>query len=164
MDDGRGPGKFKCKFTPLDDARLSDAVRRCGTGSWAVVARQVPGRNARQCRERWANYVNPTLEQTPLSPSEELLLDKKFAELGPSWHVIASFFPTRSRNFIKNQWVARCKHLKAAARRRLCSNEKRSAELPPAEVPSEDQRGIDAVFPEDEEEDIIWEIGAADEF
>jgi hypothetical protein len=163
MDDGPRPGKFKCKFTPLDDARLSDAVRRCGTQSWAVVARQVPNRNARQCRERWANYVNPTLEQTPLSPVEELLLDQKFAELGPAWHVIASFFPTRSRNFIKNQWAAKCKRLKAAARRRLRSSEKRSAELPPADLPSENQRVIDVVFPDEEQEDFIWESGAIEE-
>jgi hypothetical protein len=164
MDEVHRPGRFKRMFTPQEDVQLSEAVRRCGIGRWAAVARQVPGRNARQCRERWTNYIDPTLEQTPLSPTEELLLDRKFAELGPRWHVIASFFPTRSRNFIKNQWLLRCKKLRAAARRQLHSNVKQNATPPSAEVSSEDRSSIDVVFPEEEEEDIIWGIAATWEF
>jgi hypothetical protein len=38
--------------------------------------------DARQCRERGMNYINPVLDRTPLSPAEEHLLNEKFTELG----------------------------------------------------------------------------------
>jgi hypothetical protein len=47
MDLPRGPGRFKCKFTDEEDAQLADAVRQCGSGNWALVARALTGRTAR---------------------------------------------------------------------------------------------------------------------
>jgi hypothetical protein len=164
MDEVHRPGTFKHRFTPQEDVQLSEAVRRWEIGSWAAVAREIPGRSARQCRERWTNYLDPTLEQTPLSPTEELLLDRKFAELGPCWQVIVSFFPRRSRNFIKNQWMARIKKLNAAGRRRLQSDVEQNATPPSAEVSSEDRPSVDVVFREEEQENSIWEIDATWEF
>jgi hypothetical protein len=103
-----GP-RFKWKFTPLEDIRLTEVVLRCGCQNWGDVARYMPGRNPRQCRERWMNYINPQLSHTPLTAEEDLLLEKKYNEIGSHWKLIASFFPGRSRNFIKNYWMAKHK-------------------------------------------------------
>jgi hypothetical protein len=105
-----GPGQAKIKFTSMEDARLKELVGQYGTNNWAAVASDMGDRTARQCRERWTNYINPTIIFSPWTPDEEALLDQKFAEYGSSWQAIAVFFPTRSKNQIKNHWTTRRKH------------------------------------------------------
>jgi len=109
--------RVKLKFTPVEDCRLAEAVLRGGCSSWADVARRIPGRNARQCRERWMNYVNPQLCHTPMTPGEDALLRIKYREFGPRWKLLATFFPGRGRNFIKNHWMTIHRHVGAKARR-----------------------------------------------
>jgi hypothetical protein len=102
-----GPGRYKRKFTATEDLALRDVVSRYGVGDWAVIAKHMPDRNPRQCRERWNNYLSPGLLNLPWTPAEDLLLDAKFAEFGSMWDVIRTFFPLRSRNAIRNHWLAR---------------------------------------------------------
>jgi hypothetical protein len=64
----------------------------------------MPGRSARQCRERWCNYINPDIQKTPWSAEDDLLLKEKVSELGTRWHAILSFFPGRSKNQVRNRW------------------------------------------------------------
>jgi hypothetical protein len=45
-----------------DDIKLTEAVRMCGN-DWVVVAALVPGRTNVQCRERWANRLDPNINQ-----------------------------------------------------------------------------------------------------
>lgn len=94
----------KLKFTLQDDQRLLKVVEETGTSNWRIVADKMPGRNPRQCRERWTNYVNPELKKDPWTTEEEELLLRKYNELGPRWHTIASFLGSRSTNQIKNRY------------------------------------------------------------
>lgn len=96
----------KVKFSPEDDQRLIEIVREVGTLDWKAVASRMEGRNARQCRERWNNYANPEVKRDPWTAEEDALLETKYNLLGPRWHTIASFFPTRSTNQIKNRYFA----------------------------------------------------------
>lgn len=95
----------KIKFTPNEDILLLNAVQSLGIGDWHVIASRVPGRNARQCRERWNNYVNPSLIRSPWTTEEDKFLLEKYQELGPHWHTIASYFTARSTNSIKNRFT-----------------------------------------------------------
>jgi hypothetical protein len=106
-----GPGRYKCKFTSVEDAHLIDVVARCGTSDWSLVATFMYHRTARQCRERWNNYVNPALENVPWTHEEDELLDEKYNEYGTKWQAITVFFPTRSRNDIKCHWFQRQRRL-----------------------------------------------------
>lgn len=105
MDQKRRPGKFKNKFTPAEDALLVEIVGKIGCDDWAEVARHVEGRNPRQCRERWNNYVNPSIAKVPWTDAEDRLLEQKYKEFGSKWHLIAGYFPNRSKNNIKNHWI-----------------------------------------------------------
>lgn len=96
----------KIKFTPEDDAKLTAAVKELGTSDWRAVASRIEGRNPRQCRERWNNYVNPEVKKDPWTDDEDAQLLSKYEELGPRWHTIASFFANRSTNQIKNRFFS----------------------------------------------------------
>jgi hypothetical protein len=96
----------KSKFAPFEDSLLRDAVRTHGSADWTVIATFVPGRNARQCRERWNNYVNPHLTQAAWTKADDQLLLEKFAELGSRWQLISGFFVGRSKNAIRNRFLS----------------------------------------------------------
>jgi hypothetical protein len=80
------------------------AVADIGSDNWAAVAELFPNRNARQCRDRWSNYLSPSVENGPWTADEEELLIKKHAELGTAWKYITRFFPTRTDINIKSRW------------------------------------------------------------
>jgi hypothetical protein len=96
----------KKKFELREDNLLTTAVRVHGTSNWSLVALAVPGRSARQCRERWNNYVNPNLHNEAWTDQEDSLLLEKFRELGPKWHRIAKYFEGRARNKVRNRIFA----------------------------------------------------------
>jgi hypothetical protein len=95
---------LKTKFTPDEDAKLQDIVTAIGTNDWSFIASLHGTRNARQCRERYQNYLAPTLRVDPWSPEEDMLLLEKYAEFGSRWNAIAKFFTNRSPNSLRNQW------------------------------------------------------------
>jgi hypothetical protein len=101
------PLQRRAKFRPEEDAKLKELVERSGTISWDVVAREMPGRNARQCRERWKHYVSSTRPKGEWSLTEDLLLYQKMEEIGPRWTNLAQFFPGRTDLQVKTRWMHR---------------------------------------------------------
>jgi hypothetical protein len=97
---------MKGRFTPADDILLAEAVIHVGTLDWSVIAKELPGRTARQCRERWQNYLSPQLIHGPWTESEDERLLQEYKEIGPKWHHMKLSFPGRSRNSIKNRFIA----------------------------------------------------------
>ena len=77
--------------------------------TWIAVAEQIPGRSARQCRDRWANYLSPNNKNGPWSQAEDEILAAKQREYGSQWSLICKFFNGRSENNVKNRWYT---HLK----------------------------------------------------
>jgi hypothetical protein len=156
MDQSEHQPRFKWKFSPIEDIRLTEIVARCGSANWTLVAAQMPGRNARQCRERWMNYINPGLNHTPLSLDEDKLLDEKYRELGPRWQLIATFLPGRGKNFLKNHWISK--------QRRLAGDDVTT----PANRHAEPEPGclnvFDLAFQEEEKQESFWQLIAAGYF
>lgn len=64
----------------------------------------MPGRTARQCRDRYSNYLKPTFVHCDFSPEEDQLLAQKVKEFGSHWSTIQLFFQGRSGNALKNRW------------------------------------------------------------
>jgi hypothetical protein len=96
----------KIKFTPEEDDTLRDLVQRFGPSDWRNISRHHGTRNARQCRERWQNYLDPRVSH-PIdwSPEDDARLEVLYGEIGPRWGTLASYFPTRSTNNVKNRFV-----------------------------------------------------------
>ena len=99
-------GNLRHKFSKQEDETLKRIVQQHGEGNWSLIASCMKNRTARQCRERYKNYLSPNIKNDPWTPEEELLLEKKYAELGPRWAKIALFFENRSDVNVKNHWTA----------------------------------------------------------
>jgi hypothetical protein len=95
----------KAKFSPAEDEHLADLVRQNGTTDWVAISHMMPGRNSRQCRDRWLNYLSPEVGNGPWSPEEEQLLLQKYEECGAVLKHIATFFPGRTDINVKSRWL-----------------------------------------------------------
>jgi hypothetical protein len=94
----------KVKFTPQEDQELIRLVGEIGTKDWVQIANQLGSRNPRQCRERYKNYLDPSINHGEWSAAEDALLIQKYGELGPKWNAISKSFNDRSDNSLRNRW------------------------------------------------------------
>jgi hypothetical protein len=95
---------LRSKFTPDEDSELIRLVAELGTTDWAHVATELGTRNARQCRERYKNYLDPALRHGEWTAAEDALLLTKHAKYGSKWNHIAHFFKDRSDIALRNRW------------------------------------------------------------
>jgi hypothetical protein len=98
------PTLTKGSWTLEEDRAILDYVRNYDTKSWTKLARTLPGRTGKQCRERWVNHLDPDLNHEAFSPEEDLRIMELHQIHGNKWVKIASYIPTRSCNAIKNRW------------------------------------------------------------
>jgi hypothetical protein len=91
------------KFSLEEDVRLRALVGEHGT-NWRQISKCMEPRNSRQCRERWQNYLNPSLNVQPWTDAEDALLEKKYEEHGRRWVQMTQFFPNRTDAMLKNRF------------------------------------------------------------
>jgi hypothetical protein len=103
---------MKHKFTYEEDQLLIALVQLHGENEWSTVAASLGSRNARQCRERFKNYLDPNLKRADWTPDEDALLRLKHTEYGAHWNQIARFFHGRSDMALRNRWN-RIRHRRA---------------------------------------------------
>jgi hypothetical protein len=92
-------------FIPEEDSRLEALVGELGATSWPKVAVAMPGRTARQCRDRWSSYLSSDAK-APWTPEEEALLLAKMGEFGRQWVRFSKAFVNRSDLTVKRGWTA----------------------------------------------------------
>jgi hypothetical protein len=92
------------KFTPQEDALLKHLVDVIHVQAWQDVAKHIPGRTARQCRDRYNIYLSPARTSESWSAVEDLTIIKAYNTLGAKWSLIASFLPGRNCVQVKNRW------------------------------------------------------------
>jgi hypothetical protein len=95
----------KLKFTSQEDILLEDLVSELGENNWLLVSSRITGRNPRQCKERWMNYLSPDVAPLPWSVADDELLLEKVEECGRRWVQIAEFFPMRKGVHVKNRYL-----------------------------------------------------------
>jgi hypothetical protein len=102
---GKPKGPPRQKFSVQEDDQLRDLVSELGINNWAEVSARLGTRSARQCRERFKNYLSPNLRNGQWTEEEDQLLREKYLEFGAKWSLIVAFFPSRSEVNLKNRWT-----------------------------------------------------------
>jgi hypothetical protein len=120
------------KFSADEDEHLRGLVEKFGTKCWEEIARFHPDRSARQCRDRYKNYLIDSLVTDPWRPEEDALVIRKFHEIGPKWVEIGKLLSGRSGNNVKNRWHKHLRKIDAGAastRPTVAVEEKRTVNL-----------------------------------
>ena len=105
------PELVKGSWTRQEDEIIMRFVQENGTKNWRKLCDLLPGRIGKQCRERWRNHLDPSINHSPWTPEEDRLLMKYHEQFGNKWVQISQLIPNRSDNAIKNRWNATLKKL-----------------------------------------------------
>ena len=108
--------KTKNAFSEKEDQQLKTLVDQYGLKNWPTIAKFLPNRSPRQCRERYNLYLREDLSNTPWTNDEDALLIRLVAKFGHKWSKMTQNFPNRTANNIKNRFKQHQRHLKRHSR------------------------------------------------
>lgn len=114
-----------------EDTRLLELIETYGPSHWSVIAEKLPGRQGKQCRERWRNHLSPDINKNSWGEAEEWRLFLLHQLLGNSWATLSKLLDNRTDNCIKNHWnsIMRRKTKQFEARLRSVLDENRLTEI-----------------------------------
>lgn len=97
----------KGSFDEEEDALLCGFVAVHGSKQWPRIAEIFHGaRDAKQCRERWVNHLDPKIVKGDFSDLEDERLMQAHAQYGNKWSFVSNavFAGKRTRNQLKNRF------------------------------------------------------------
>lgn len=115
----RRPTSNRGQWSKSEDALLVATVQELGVDKWAMVAERLGTRTAKQCRERWNNHADPSINKDPFTDEENARILDMYRKFGSKWSEMARHLPGRPDNRIKN-------HYNTLLRPRARTNTKRS--------------------------------------
>lgn len=130
-------GQTRTRFTPEEDECLAQLVTKYGSENWTRIAGHLGSRSARQCRERYRNYLDPGLKHGDWSEREDELLLRLHARMGSNWNDVAKQFEDRSRISVRNRFYVI----------ERSQGRPKSSSVPPAPVPGR-KSNIELLFDE----------------
>jgi hypothetical protein len=102
----------RCNWTVEEDAKLVAAAKRYGSKDWVRVAKLVPGRTNKQCRQRWTMLLDTTIDQASgaprlaWNPEEDAKLTEAVKNYGVNnWNEIAVLVSGRTDRQCRRRWA-----------------------------------------------------------
>jgi hypothetical protein len=96
----------RAKFSEGEDEQILALVERFGNRAWDEIAEAMGNqRTKRQLRERWQNYLSPTLEPAYTEWDDQRLVGL-YGMIGPQWARIASAIGNKSAISARNRYRA----------------------------------------------------------
>jgi iron-sulfur cluster repair protein YtfE (RIC family) len=94
----------KGNFTPDEDRVLISAAQGSKQRhNWSQVANLLPGRNSKQCRDRWFNVLNPLRKRSKWTIEEDTVALEAYERLGNSWSSIQQLLPGRTQLQVRDR-------------------------------------------------------------
>jgi len=118
------PGLIKGPWTIEEDRKLLEWVKINGPIKWTSCSEFICGRSGKQCRERWFNTLNPNVKKGGWTPEEDFLIFKFFSEFGSKWSLIASKFPGRTENSVKNRFYSTLRRISLDKKKNIFNDKK----------------------------------------
>ena len=100
----KGKQGKKRYFTCTEDEMLLLLVKIMGEKKWKEIAKVIPEKSVRQCRERYKTYLKPGINHNDWTKEEDAKLEKLVTEIGPKWAILTNYFPGRTDNALKNRY------------------------------------------------------------
>ena len=99
------------QWSKEEDKILKEKVEQYGTQNWVIIARFLPDRLGRQCRERWHNVIDPNIVRREWTKEEDEFILKMFNQIGSKWSQISKMDPLLGRTVsqIKNRFYQNLK-------------------------------------------------------
>ena len=99
------PKETRHKFTPEEDDLLIKLVQKYGACHWKSIAKNMVNRSARQCRDRYANYLSHPNVMPNWTDEEDQKLLSLYHEFGPVWVKMPDYFNGRTAANIRNRFL-----------------------------------------------------------
>lgn len=95
MGSGGVPSQWiKRPWTEEQDQLLREAVAKHGARNWSSVAKMIPTKNGKQCRERWINHIDPAINWEPWTHEDDMKLIEAHSRIGNKWTDLGAIPPT----------------------------------------------------------------------
>jgi len=83
--------------------KILELVQKYGK-AWSKISFEIGTRNGKQIRDRFTNVLDPEIKKGRFTEEEDRLLIKLFKQFGSKWSSIATYFPKRTADMIKNRF------------------------------------------------------------
>ena len=102
---GINPKIRRDKWSFEEDLTLGVALSKIyQKKKWSKIANHLLGRTDIQCRERWCNILDPSLEEVEWTNEEDLKLLNLYRKYGNKWSLIAKHYGNRTDNTCWRRW------------------------------------------------------------
>ena len=105
------------RWTKQEDQSLREYVNLYGEKAWQEVCKFIPGRRAKQCRERWLIYLSPKIRKEDFTDAEDDLLRALVELYGKKWTKISHMFVGRAPETLKTRYATLIRREKAEKKR-----------------------------------------------